>query len=106
MKRFLTLLFFFSILAQGFSQNVALDRRPVWLGLNMGGTFQTSDMKPVAGIGWGATISRYSRLSKPGALYFGWRFRFLDGRDYGYNYHPLTGLNSDPVLSSSPNYAD
>ncbi len=54
------------------------ERNPWWWGVNMGGTFQTSDMKPLGGFGWGITATKYSRMSKPGPLYFGARFRFQD----------------------------
>lgn len=105
MKRILTLLFVVFSVSGLFAQRDLSEHRPVWFGVNMGGTWQTSDMKPVGGIGWGFTVSRYSRVSNPSPLYFGWRFRFLDGRNFGYNYHGLYGIKSNPVLSSgSTNY--
>lgn len=100
MKRILTLLIVMLTVAQGYAQRDMSERRPIWFGVNMGGTWQTSDMKPVGGIGWGITVSRYSRVSRPGPLYWGWRFRFLDGRNFGYNYHALYGVNTNPVLAS------
>ena len=104
MKRFFTFLSIFTLLnslnAQAPAKNTAASSRPLWVGLDFGGTWQTSDMKPQAGIGWGITLSRYSKLDKKGPLYYGWRFRFLDGRSYGYNYHRLYGLDADPVLSA------
>lgn len=100
MKRLLTLLFLLASLLPLAAQKPVADRKPLWVGLDMGGTWQTSDMKPIGGIGWSFTLSRYSRLSKPGALYFGWRFRFMDGRNFGYTYHALTDaqLASEPLL--------
>ena len=106
MKRFITLLIILFSLADINAQRNLQEARPVWFGVNMGGTWQTSDMKPLGGIGWGFTVSRYSRVSSPSPLYWGWRFRFLDGRNYGYNYHGLTGVNNNPVLSSgTTNYS-
>jgi large repetitive protein len=87
MKRLLTLLVVLLSVLQVNAQRDLTERRPLWIGVNMGGTWQTSDMKPVGGIGWGMTVSRYTRVSSPSPLYFGWRFRFLDGRNFGYNYH-------------------
>ncbi len=106
MKRILTLLILFVASAQMFAQapstNTTNSRRPLWVGLDMGGTWQASDMKAKGGIGWSFTLARYSKLDKTGPCYFGWRFRFLDGRDYGYSYHALTQtqLNADPTLST------
>ena len=103
MKRLFTLLILFVAVFQLSAQTPAKtlgSRRPLWVGLDMGGTWQTSDMKPQGGIGWSFTLSRYSKLDKTGPFYFGWRFRFLDGRNYGYNYHRLYGLDVDPVLST------
>lgn len=99
MKRILTLLIIVLSVAQLSAQRNLTEHRPVWFGVNMGGTWQTSDMKPVGGIGWGFTVARYSRISSPSPLYWGWRFRFLDGRNFGYNYHALQGITNNPVLS-------
>ncbi|CAN5879588.1 hypothetical protein BH11BAC7_BH11BAC7_14630 [soil metagenome] len=106
MKRFFTLLLVLAASLNVLAQTPANSRRPLWVGLDMGGTWQTSDMKARGGIGWSFTLSRYSKLDKTGPLYFGWRFRFLDGRNYGYNYHRLYGISANPVLSSgATNYA-
>lgn len=99
MKRLITLLILLLSISQLKAQRDLTERRPVWFGVNMGGTWQTSDMKPQAGIGWGFTVARYSRISNPSPLYWGWRARFLDGRNFGYNYHPLYGIKANPVLS-------
>ncbi len=99
MKRLITLLILLLSISQLNAQRDLTERRPVWFGVNMGGTWQTSDMKPQAGIGWGITVARYSRISNPSPLYWGWRGRFLDGRNYGYNYHALTGIKVNPVLA-------
>jgi hypothetical protein len=109
MKRLLTLLILFVAVLQLSAQAPAKtygSRRPLWVGLDMGGTWQASDMKAQGGIGWSFTLSRYSKLDKTGPLYFGWRFRFLDGRDYGYNYHRLYGLDADPTLSTPGSLTD
>jgi hypothetical protein len=100
MKRLFTLLLLLTATLNVMGQTPANSRRPLWVGLDMGGTWQASDMKGLGGIGWSFTLSRYSKLDKTGPLYYGWRFRFLDGRNYGYNYHRLYGLQADPVLSS------
>jgi hypothetical protein len=100
MKRILTLLIILFSVADMFAQRDLTEHRPVWFGVNMGGTWQTSDMKPVAGIGWGFTVARYSRISNPSPIYWGWRLRFLDGRNFGYNYHALQGIKNNLVLSS------
>src|ERR1044071_7783228 len=106
MKRFFTLLLLVATTLNVMAQTPANSRRPLWVGLNMGGTWQASDMKAKGGIGWGVNLSRYSKLDKNGPLYFGWRFRFLDGRNYGYNYHRLYGISANPVLSQgATNYA-
>lgn len=106
MKRLFTLLLLVAATLNVLAQTPANSRRPLWVGLDMGGTWQASDMKARGGIGWSFTLSRYSKLDKTGPLYFGWRFRFLDGRNYGYNYHRLYGISANPVLSSgATNYA-
>jgi large repetitive protein len=105
MKRIITLLLMIAVSLQMAAQHPGDNFRPIWVGVDMGGTWQTSDMKAQAGIGWSVHLSRYSRVSNPFPLYWGWRFRFMDGRNYGYNYHSLA-VNSNPVLSSgATNYA-
>ncbi|HTL80347.1 MAG TPA: hypothetical protein VL651_01510, partial [Bacteroidia bacterium] len=103
MKRILTLLVVLTISIQSFSQTSTPMRRPLWVGLDMGGTWQSSDMKAVGGIGWSFTLSRYSRLDAPGILWWGWRFRYMDGNNFGYNYHPLFGIENDPSLNGTQN---
>src|ERR1044071_10470478 len=95
MKRLLTLLILVLAVAQLNAQRDLTERRPIWFGVTLGGTWQTDDMKPVGGIGWGLTVSRYSRISSPSPIYWGRRFRFLDGRNFGFTYHNLYGINNN-----------
>lgn len=83
------------------------------IGLNMGSTWQQSDMKAVAGIGFGATLGK-ALYQKEGKFFaFDLRFRYLRGWTWGYDLNRDTNLVADPIFNgtntTSPNlnfYAD
>ncbi|MCU0432896.1 MAG: hypothetical protein MUC87_05530 [Bacteroidia bacterium] len=104
MKRLFTLLMMLLSLTPAVSQNMLAERNPWWWGVDLGGSFQTSDMQPRAGLAWGIQASKFTRVSSKSPVFIGLRFRFIDGRNFGYNYHPL-GIGNNPVLNSgSTNY--
>jgi len=74
---------------------------PWWFGVNFGATWQTSDMKTVPGFGWGLTLSKMSRYRENRALWWGARFRFLDGVNYGKDYTRFHGIANDKVLNGT-----
>lgn len=76
---------------------------PWWWGVNFGATWQTSDMKTIPGFGWGITASKFSRYRENRALWWGARFRFLDGVNYGEDYNRFKGITNDNALNGVNN---
>lgn len=104
MKRFLTLCLLLCSFSPLLAQQKSLERNPWWWGVDLGASFQTSDMQPKAGLAFGIQGTKFTRMSSSFPIFLGLRFRFIDGRNYGYNYHPLD-IQANPVLNSgSTNY--
>ncbi|MCA6362825.1 MAG: hypothetical protein IM638_07280, partial [Bacteroidetes bacterium] len=104
MKRLFTLLFLLLCLTNSFGQNKLAERNPWWWGADLGASFQTSDMQPRAGMAFGIHATKFTRKSMPGPFFFGLRFRFIDGRNFGYNYNKLNIANNPVLNSGSTNY--
>ncbi len=99
MKRILTLLSLLVICLT--SLPAQAQRNPWWFGAGIGGTFQSSDMAPRAGLAWDINAAKYTRLESKSPIFLGVRFRFLDGRNYGYNYHRHYGLANNATVNGS-----
>lgn len=83
------------------SNNMTQGPNRWWWGVNMGATWQTSDMKTIPGFGWGITATKLSRYKDDRILFWGGRFRFLDGRNYGEDFTRFRGLQNNTVLNGS-----
>ncbi|TND09801.1 MAG: hypothetical protein FD123_925 [Bacteroidetes bacterium] len=74
---------------------------PWWWGVNAGATWQTSDMKMKPGLGWGITVGNMSRYRENRALWWGARFRYLHGVNYGEDYSRFRGIKDNDVLNGT-----
>jgi large repetitive protein len=108
MKKFITqttaiiCFFLLTCVNNSFSQvSARLDNR--WfLGFNMGGTWQTNDVdKNLAGLAGGLTLGKYYLQNTNSPFDIGWRFRYLGGTTYGYDYTRSTGLKNNVVLNGT-----
>ncbi|MGL4595908.1 MAG: hypothetical protein ACRCYO_00175 [Bacteroidia bacterium] len=99
MKRILTLLSLLVICLTSIPAQA--QRNPWWFGAGIGGTFQSSDMAPRAGLAWDINAAKYTRLESKSPIFLGVRFRFLDGRSTGFNYHRHYGLANNPTVNGS-----
>jgi large repetitive protein len=106
MKRLFTLIVALLSLTTVSAQNQLAERNPWWWGADFGGSFQTSDMQPRAGFTFGISAAKYTRVSARSPIYFGLRFRFTDGRNFGYNYNRLDVSNNPVLNSGTTNYAN
>lgn len=114
MKRIFTLALFF-FLALTVTGQTDRSNNPLWLGLNFGSSWQSSDIQYDSGIGFGATLGKYSKPREDRFLFLGGRLRYLQAWQYGQDHKrsygiqhnsALNGIN-DPSLNyySSPGYA-
>jgi hypothetical protein len=71
------------------------------LGANMGGTWQHSDIKDYAGIGWGVTVEKWKHQNQTNFFDYAWRFRYLTGTTYGKDHTRSYGIQNNPVFSDS-----
>jgi hypothetical protein len=80
------------------AQKIDYDNSSKWfLGVNVGGAWQTTDVKNQMGSGWGLTLGRSYNYNYGKALYFDIRARYLGGKWYGQDYSltDLTDYNPD-----------
>jgi hypothetical protein len=106
-RTILNLLFIFGTLFQGFSQSTYLssDKYPKWrLGLNGGGTWQTSDLKKnYAGLAGGFNIERILNRREDAPLGFSLGFRYLSGNSTGYDNTKNDALEFNQALNGTHN---
>ena len=82
------------------AQKIDYDNSSKWfLGVNVGGTWNTTDVKNQMGSGWGLTLGRSYNYNYGKALYFDIRARYLGGKWYGQDYRltDLTDYNPNNV---------
>ena len=80
------------------AQKIDYDNSSKWfLGVNVGGAWQTTDVKNQMGSGWGLTLGRSYNYNYGKAFYFDIRARYLSGAWYGQDYFAtdLTDYNPD-----------
>jgi hypothetical protein len=80
------------------AQKIDYDNSSKWfLGVNVGGAWQTTDVKNQMGSGWGLTLGRSYNYNYGKAFYFDIRARYLGGKWYGQDYFTtdLTDYNPD-----------
>lgn len=77
-------------------------RNPLWLGFNMGGAWQTSNVAvDHAGLGAGFTIGQNYKTYTASPLFFGWRFRFLNAETFGQDSKRNYGIKNNQALNGS-----
>jgi hypothetical protein len=85
-------------------------RNPVWFGLNIGPSWQTSNV-PVGqiGVGGGLTLGKNYLTYTPSKVFIGWRFRYLSANTYGQDFSRNYGIKNNVALNgtadTSMNYA-
>lgn len=81
-----------------------------FFGLNIGGTWQQSDVRDQALVGGGFTFGKYYHQNESNLFDFGWRFRYLNGNTKGQDFVKNTGIKNNPVFNGTAgqnlNYAD
>src|ERR1700741_4101651 len=105
MKRIILLLLFISSGIVN-AQNSYRDLPGRWrLGFNMGGIWESSDVKAVPGLGGGFTIEKILNKRSDVFLGFSLGFRYLGGRTYGLNSSPTFDLANNKALNGTFNPA-
>lgn len=97
---FLLILFFVFSLKNSNAQNLSTEIAPKWrLGINGGGTWQTSDVKSRAGLAGGFNLERILNKRDDAAIGFSLGFRYLSGWTYGEDDRKNTGLLNNSALN-------
>jgi len=75
-------------------------RNPVWIGLNLGGAWQSSNV-PVdhVGFGGGFTVGKNYLTYTDSKFFLGWRFRYLSASTYGQDYNRNYGIKNNQALN-------
>jgi hypothetical protein len=93
MKRIITLVICLSFLPSLQAQKLDYDTDSKWfLGLNTGGTWNTTDVRNKTHVGWGFTLGRSFNYNYGKKFSFDLRLRYLGGKWYGQDYD-TTSLN-------------
>ena len=105
MKKFLLLSFSLFIFLLFISSNGAAQvkkryNRP-FFGLNMGATYQQSDVRDMAHLGWGLTFGKYYMQNETNLFDFGWRLRYLHGVTEGTDGTRNYGIKNNIVLNGT-----
>jgi hypothetical protein len=80
------------------AQKIDYDNSSKWfLGVNVGGAWQTTDVKNQMGSGWGLTLGRSYNYNYGKALYFDIRARYLGGKWYGQDYFTTDLTDYNPA---------
>ncbi len=84
------------------AQKLRYDEDSGWkLGLNVGATWQESDMKTVPGLGYGLTFGKALSQRESRFFAFDMRFRYLRSTHKGYSTDRAYGLANNPVFNGS-----
>lgn len=82
-------------------QRMNAQRYNAWkLGVNMGGTYQHSDIKDQAGIGWGVTVEKWKHQNQTHFFDYAWRFRYLMGTTYGKDHTRSYGIKNNTIFNN------
>ncbi|TXI84684.1 MAG: hypothetical protein E6Q38_01575, partial [Crocinitomicaceae bacterium] len=87
-----------------FSQKIDYDNSSKWFfGLNLGTTWQTTDVANRYNVGWGLTLGKSFNYNYGKKIYFDIRGRYLNGNWYGQDYDSTSLANYNP--SNQAGYA-
>ena len=87
MKKLITLGFCLFFLSSSFGQKLDYDKDSKWFfGFNVGGTWNTTDVKNKTNFGWGLTLGRSFNYNYGKKVSFDLRLRYLGGNWYGQDY--------------------
>lgn len=88
------------------AQNTYTDLPGRWrLGFNMGAIWESSDVKPIPGLGGGFNLEKILNKRSNALLGFSLGFRYLGGRTYGLNTGPTYDLVNNNALNGTLNPA-
>jgi hypothetical protein len=80
-----------------FSQKIDYDNSSKWFfGLNLGTTWQTTDVANRYNVGWGLTLGKSFNYNYGKKIYFDIRGRYLNGNWYGQDYDTTSLANYNP----------
>jgi copper chaperone CopZ len=106
---FLFLLSIISLATLGQSASVAIDKdAKFWIGLNVGGLWQNSDVKSTGGTGAGLTFDYHFIRNNTSIFGIGVRGQYLTGTSKGIGLTKDFDIQNNPLLngtSGNPNYA-
>jgi hypothetical protein len=81
-----------------FSQKIDYDNSSKWFfGLNLGTTWQTTDVANRYNVGWGLTLGKSFNYNYGKKIYFDIRGRYLNGNWYGQDYDTTSLANYNPT---------
>src|ERR1051326_1926057 len=69
-----------------------------FIGLNLGATYEQSDVKDIAHAGWGFTFGKYYFQNETHLFDLGWRLRYLNGTTSGQDGFRNTDLKNNSAL--------
>ncbi|MBI4931666.1 MAG: hypothetical protein HY841_12930 [Bacteroidetes bacterium] len=98
MKKQLLLFLSFFIFISSQAQIKKRYNRP-FFGLNIGGTYEQSDVKDIAHAGWGFTFGKYYMQNETNLFDVGWRLRYLNGTTSGQDGFRNNDLKNNSALN-------
>ncbi|MES2798410.1 MAG: hypothetical protein V4638_00210 [Bacteroidota bacterium] len=103
-KIFTLVLSLFLISNFSFAQRIDYDHTSKWfLGLNVGATWQTTDVRNQTSAGYGFTLGRSFNYDYAKAISFDVRFRYLYGKWYGQDYDTTSLADYNPTNDITSN---
>src|SRR5262245_32536223 len=73
----------------------------VRLGLHVGASWQTADVRSTAGPAWGLSLEKGVLENKTNFFSLAFRLRYLGANTYGLDYKPNYDLKNDPALNGT-----
>ena len=105
MKKYL-LIFALSAVAVGYAQSTYTDLPGRWrIGGNIGGMWQTCDVKSSAGLAGGFTFEKILNKKNNVPIGFALGYRFLQGTTYGMDINPTYGVQNNNAINGISNPA-
>lgn len=95
MQKSITLFVLFLFSLNGFSQKLDYDHDSKWFfGFNVGGTWNTTDVRNKTNLGWGFTLGRAFNYNYGKNFSYDLRLRYLGGNWYGQDYDTTNVLGN------------
>ena len=102
MKKLITLVIITTFLAPAFGQKIDYDNDSKWyFGFNVGGTWNTTDVRNKTNLGWGLMLGRAFNYNYGKKISYDLRLRYLGGNWYGQDYDITNVSGNDLYLADS-----